>query len=117
SRVIGIILSGTLDDGNMGLKEVKAKGGLTIVQEPSEALFSDMPRNALTMAKPDLCLTVSEIGTKLPFLIQAPRAEKIMLRGTKDRGIKPENGTIQTVKETMDRMGLPSAFVCPECSG
>src|SRR5262249_18690959 len=45
-RVMGIILSGTMDDGSMGLKEVKPGRGLTIVQDPAEALYPDMPRNA-----------------------------------------------------------------------
>lgn len=115
-RVIGIILSGTADDGSMGLKEVKAKGGLAIVQDPSEALFSDMPRNALAAAKPDFCLPVSQISSKLPSLIHGPM-KKVMKKPFKDRGLKPENKGLQAAKEAVDKMGRPSVFVCPECSG
>jgi two-component system chemotaxis response regulator CheB len=46
-RVIGVLLSGMLDDGVEGLKEIKKYGGLAIVQSPAEARFPDMAQNAL----------------------------------------------------------------------
>ena len=46
-RVIGVILTGMLDDGTAGLMVVSASGGEAIVQDPESALFSEMPRNAL----------------------------------------------------------------------
>jgi len=46
-RVIGVILSGMLKDGSLGLKAIKEGGGLAMAQSPDEALFKDMPRNAI----------------------------------------------------------------------
>ncbi len=60
-RVVGILLTGLRCDGVAGLKEIKRRGGLVIVQDPAEALFSDMPRNALANAEADYCLPVTEI--------------------------------------------------------
>jgi len=47
------VLTGTLDDGTMGLRQIKDAGGMTIVQEPSDALYPDMPRNAIQIVDPD----------------------------------------------------------------
>ncbi len=58
---IGIILSGTGADGGNGLKALKHAGGLTLVQDPEEAQFDGMPRNAIATAAPDLVLTVKEM--------------------------------------------------------
>lgn len=71
-RVIGVVLSGTLDDGAAGLHAVKAAGGVAIVQDPSTALFSSMPEAALQRVAADLVLPVSEIGNAIVELTAEP---------------------------------------------
>jgi two-component system chemotaxis response regulator CheB len=61
-RVIGVILSGTLDDGSLGLRVIRDEGGSAIVQNPEEALFPQMPRNAIELAHPQHVATVAEIA-------------------------------------------------------
>ena len=60
-KVVGILLSGLLDDGTAGLAAIKAAGGFTIVQEPAEALFGDMPRNAIANVPVDVVCRVGEM--------------------------------------------------------
>jgi two-component system chemotaxis response regulator CheB len=60
-RVIGVLLSGMLDDGAKGLKEIKRHGGLSIVQSLAEAGFPDMPRNALANVEIDHCVPLAQI--------------------------------------------------------
>src|SRR5438874_2736813 len=61
-RVVGIVLSGVLDDGSAGLLAVRHAGGVTIVQDPSEALFGDMPANAFEAVGPDYCVPVADVA-------------------------------------------------------
>ena len=73
----------------MGLKEIKTNGGVAVVQDPEEALFPDMPRNALTVANPDYCVKVAEMGLLLPKLIDRPAREEFMKPRFRDRGMQP----------------------------
>jgi len=60
-RVVGVLLTGTSSDGVAGLKEIKSQGGLVIVQDPAEAMFSELPLNALAKVEVDYCLPVTKI--------------------------------------------------------
>jgi two-component system CheB/CheR fusion protein len=64
-RAVGVILSGTAADGSLGLKAVKEKGGLVIAQEPEEAAYDGMPRNAILTGAVDLVLPVAKISDAL----------------------------------------------------
>jgi two-component system CheB/CheR fusion protein len=67
-RAIGVVLSGTADDGTMGLREIREAGGVTLVQEPATAQFDDMPRNAIAAGAADVVLAPQEIGLRLATL-------------------------------------------------
>ena len=64
-RAVGVVLSGTGADGSMGLKRVKESGGLCFAQDPSEAEFADMPRNAIATGMVDHILSVAEMPARL----------------------------------------------------
>lgn len=59
NRVIGVILSGALDDGTVGLWTIKHFGGTTVVQDPEEAEVRGMPESALREVEVDHCVTIS----------------------------------------------------------
>lgn len=67
-RVIGVVLTGMLRDGTAGLKAVHEAGGLTMVQDPSEAEYADMPYNAMRDLPVTFCLRLAEIGPALDLL-------------------------------------------------
>lgn len=96
-RVIGVILSGMLDDGTAGLAEIKRQGGVAIVQDPKTAAFPSMPLNAIQHVDVDHTVPLSEIASLLGSLV---KAERIM--GTE-------------IVEQIDQKLLE--LKCPECNG
>ncbi|HSB27493.1 MAG TPA: CheR family methyltransferase, partial [Pyrinomonadaceae bacterium] len=65
SRAVSVILSGTGANGSMGLKRIKESGGVAFVQDPNEAQYTDMPRNAIATGLVDYVLPVRDIPAKI----------------------------------------------------
>lgn len=72
SQVVGMVLSGFLDDGAEGLRAIKSAGGSAIVQDPNDALCADMPANAIRTVAVDSILRADAIGPALTALAAAP---------------------------------------------
>jgi two-component system chemotaxis response regulator CheB len=72
-KLIGILLSGANRDGGLGMKYIKDKGGLTIVQEPAECMIDTMPRAALALTQIDHIMKVDQI---VDFLKELDRQYK-----------------------------------------
>jgi len=70
NRVIGLILTGLLRDGTDGLRAVHEAGGLTMVQDPHEAEYPDMPTNAMETLPVTFCLKLADIGPALELLVR-----------------------------------------------
>ena len=72
SKAIGVILSGTASDGTLGLKAIKAEGGITFAQEPGSAKYDGMPRSAIAAGCVDLVLNPRAIAAELVRLCKHP---------------------------------------------
>ena len=68
-----VILSGAGSDGSVGIKAVKEAGGIILVQDPDEAEYGSMPRNAIATGMADFVLSVREIAERLPGLVRDRR--------------------------------------------
>jgi two-component system, chemotaxis family, protein-glutamate methylesterase/glutaminase len=116
-QVIGTLLTGNLDDGSAGLMAVKACGGITVVQDPLDALYPEMPRNALTQQNPDYCLPLRGIGPLLKDLVMeranARRDGHVPERVERETEIAEMTGPMND----MEGLGKPSTLTCPECNG
>ena len=74
-RAIGVVLSGTANDGTEGLRAIRAAGGLTIAQDPSTAQFDEMPRSAIAAGAAELVLTPAQIGPQLSAQLDIVRPQ------------------------------------------
>ncbi len=117
-RVIGVVLSGTLDDGTAGLVEIKQRGGVSVVQDPDEALYGDMPRNAIEHAPVDYVVRLSDMTSLLPQLVNspAPDEENFPVSERLEIESKIAERGVQSLEE-MSRLGKPSTLTCPDCGG
>lgn len=116
-RVISVVLSGTLDDGTLGSLEVKRLGGVTVAQAPDDALYPDMPRNAIEGGAIEYVRPINEIGPLLERLTHepVPAAPALTPGHTEVERIEIARARVDTADAPVP--GTPSVFVCPDCGG
>ena len=119
-RVIGVILTGMLDDGTSGMWSIKRLGGLTIVQEPHEAMYPSMPDNVLINVDVDYRLPLSDIPQLLSELSQETVTARQALSPEEEKRMETEvNIAAQDSAFEMGilDMGQLTPLTCPECNG
>jgi two-component system chemotaxis response regulator CheB len=120
SRVIGVILSGTLDDGTLGLHAIKSAGGLAVIQDPAQAAYPGMPTSAIEHVEVDYVLPAGELGGLISRLVREPALPRPTpaLDDEEPDPNQPEPAVVGTAalrKSTLP--GVPSTLTCPECGG
>ena len=117
---IGVVLTGNLDDGTAGLWTIKQLGGVTVVQEPQDALFPSMPLSAMQNVRIDHVVPLSALADLLvrltkvvaepaaPAEFAVPESVEVEVKIAKEAN--PLDAGIQKISE-------PSVFACPECHG
>lgn len=117
SRCYGAVLSGLLDDGTAGLVAIKRCGGVSMVQDPKEATWPDMPRNALIGDSIDHCLAVADMAAMLPGLMRQPRAAAPPPPADLVAEYRVSQQEVPSMSENATILGSPSPFSCPQCGG
>lgn len=118
-KVIGVVLSGALDDGTAGLWAIKDRGGLAIVQSPDDARYSSMPESALRHVLVDYTLRVADMPAMLSQLVReeielpAPPTAAVEPMRTETRIALEGNG----LQAGVMKLGAISSNTCPECHG
>ena len=120
-RVIGVVLTGARDDGRTGMKAIKERGGIAIVQDPFEAPFPSMPLSVMQETKVDYSLPIREIP---PLLVQLsyetaeeegryPVPDKIEIESR----IAEQQMDAGELIASVERLGRISKLTCPDCHG
>lgn len=116
ANVIGVILTGMLDDGTAGLMAIKKCGGVTIVQDPKDAAYPAMPQSALNNLKVDHCVPVATMGRLLETLVnEAPGKSKPIPKDIRTEAEIAER-VLSDVAQ-VNGLGGQVPYNCPNCGG
>jgi two-component system, chemotaxis family, protein-glutamate methylesterase/glutaminase len=102
SRVVGVVLSGTRDDGSAGLAVIKSTGGATVVQDPREAMYAGMPAAAIANVAVDAIVPSELVASTIAAMV---------------KGEDPPGGPASDDPEPDPPPGEQVNAVCPECGG
>ena len=117
-RVIGVILTGSLDDGAAGLYAVKERGGIGIVQDPFEALYPSMPISAMKAVAVDHCVSIRDMGSLLVRLTNEAVEEEAVNPPSDQMELEVRVARQDNAfEEGIMNLGTPSPYTCPECHG
>jgi len=115
-RVIGVILSGMLDDGTAGLIAIRKCGGVAVVQDPQDATYPAMPQSALNHLEVDHCVAASAMGPLLAKIVgQAPGRKTKIPDDVRTEALIAER-VLSNVAE-VNGLGSQVPYNCPDCGG
>jgi two-component system chemotaxis response regulator CheB len=119
-RVIGVILSGTMDDGTAGLGAIKAAGGIAVVQDPESCAYPGMPASAIEHVEVDYIVPPEELGALIDRLAREPApspARQLAPEDEIDRAAPEPAAAGTAALRGKNPPGRPSSLSCPDCGG
>ena len=115
SRVIGVVLSGTRDDGSAGLAVIKASGGATIVQDPHDAPYAGMPASAIANVAVDAIVPAALVGSTIAAMVKGERPPPTARSDNPGPDpVPPDDPPDQPDPPDPPE---PVTVVCPDCGG
>ena len=120
-RVIGVVLTGARDDGTVGMKAIKQRGGISIVQDPSEAPFPSMPLSVIQDVKVDYSVPLAEIAPLLTRLSRETIEEEGRYPVPDEVDIEARIAQQEMESDeliaSVEKLGTISKLTCPDCHG
>lgn len=112
SEAVGVILTGNLNDGALGLFEIKRRGGIAIVQDPNDAAYPEMPRSAIEHVAIDYSVALAQMPELLTELIDRQDGKEAVMAKASSKLDEPEPEIVNN--QTFER---PLTVTCPDCGG
>jgi two-component system chemotaxis response regulator CheB len=116
AKVVGVLLSGYLDDGTSGLIAIQRCGGTCVVQDPLDATYPEMPQHALNNLKPDHCVPLATMGELLNRILSQP----VVKSPPVPKDVAAEATIAERVVsdvQAVENLGKQVPFNCPDCGG
>ncbi|WP_434623073.1 chemotaxis protein CheB [Azospirillum sp. B2RO_4] len=117
SRVVGVVLTGMLDDGASGLRAIHRCGGLCVVQDPGEAEWPSMPESAIARAPVDHVLPIDDMPALLCRLAAEPAGTSPPVPFDIAAEAQIAEQEFTTVSDDTKSVGKPTTLSCPDCGG
>lgn len=115
-RVIGVVLTGMLDDGTAGLVAIKRCGGVTAVQDPKDAAYPGMPQSALDNLDVDYCVPIAEMGALLATVVAKPHGKRKSIPSDIRTEAEIAERVLSDVGQ-VDGLGRQVPYSRPSCGG
>jgi two-component system chemotaxis response regulator CheB len=117
-RVIGVLLTGNLDDGTSGMAAIKRRGGLAVVQDPTDALFASMPASAIEHVAVDRVVPLRHLAQTLVEFSAMPLTP-VTQPPSQDDAMENELSAadLAAIEDPEHHPGKPSPYGCPDCGG
>lgn len=116
-RVIGVVLTGALNDGTAGLWAVKQRGGIAVVQEPHEAFNPSMPESALAAVDVNARLPLADMPAYLAQMAREPAPPERDFPVSRELKVETDVALGQSVSDPAQQPGVQSFYTCPTCKG
>ena len=118
ARVIGVVLSGVLDDGTAGMIAVKMRGGLALVQSPDDALYPAMPQSVVDHVAVDQVAPADQLAAALVARLQEDISEASAAAPTlADVEPPPAEAVAAEAARREEPRSHDSGYTCPDCHG
>lgn len=115
-RVIGVLLSGLLNDGVSGLQAIKRCGGIAVVQDPADAIADEMPRSAMAAFDVDLSMPSARMGDVLSELVNEAAGPRLAVPAEIRLEVDIAAGE-RIGSDVLRQIADPVPLTCPHCSG
>ncbi|WP_018619737.1 chemotaxis protein CheB [Spirosoma luteum] len=119
-RVIGVVLTGMLDDGTSGMWSIKRLGGICVTQDPLEAPYPSMPQSVAQHVAVDYTVSITQLADLLGELVQQKVRDRPSLSNQEETRMEKEVKVTredQALESDVFSMGEVSTLTCPECHG